>query len=254
MFRPRLIPCLLLKDNGLVKSVKFKNHRYIGDPLNAVKIFNEKKADELVFLDITASAENRHINFELVGELAEECLMPFAVGGGIKDFAAIKSLLKMGAEKVVLNNVLFSNIELLSEAAGQFGAQSTVACIDVKKGLLGGYTVYSDGGRKNSGINPVEWAQQLEAAGAGEIIIQSIDQDGVMKGYDYQLVDSIASSVYIPVVALGGAGSLEDFRKVVTESGASAAASGSRFIYHGKLNGVLINFPAKHELQKLFSN
>lgn len=254
MFRPRLMPCLLLKDNGLVKSVKFKNHRYIGDPLNAVKIFNEKKADELVFLDITAGEEKRHINFDLAAELGEECLMPFAVGGGIKDLPTIKTLLKLGAEKVVLNSVLFDKLELLTEASGQFGVQSAVACIDVKKSLLGKYSVYKDGGKTNTGLNPIEWAKKIEAAGAGEIIIQSIDQDGVMKGYDFQLVQSVAEAVNIPVVALGGAGNYEDFRKAVKECGASAAAAGSRFIYHGKLNGVLINFPANDELQKIFSD
>jgi cyclase len=252
MFRPRVIPCLLLKNNGLVKSVKFKNYTYIGDPLNAVKIFNEKKADELVFLDITATKEKRVIDLNLVKNIGEECNMPFAVGGGICKIEQIRALLKAGAEKVCINSFVYEDFNFIKKASDEFGSSTIVVSIDVKKNIFGKQKVYINSGTKATDIEPVKYAQKAAEMGAGEIIINSIDRDGTMEGYDIDLIKKIADSVDIPVVALGGAGSLNDLKLAVNTGNASAIAAGSMFVYHGTRKAVLINFPTQKELTALF--
>jgi cyclase len=248
MYRPRVIPILLLKGQGLVKSVKFKDYRYIGDPINAVKIFNDLKADELVFLDILASKEKRTISLDFVRNVGDEANMPFAVGGGIRTIENIKEIINAGAEKVIINTFAVENPEFIKEASDEFGSSTIIVSIDVKKKLFGNKQVYTLGGSKSTGKNPVEFAKLMEEKGAGEIIINSIDKDGTMSGYDLELIKEVASAVDIPVVAAGGPGELSDFSKAVKESYASAVAAGSMFVYHGTRRAVLINYPTNKEL------
>lgn len=252
MFRPRVIPCLLLRNNGLVKSVKFKDYTYIGDPLNAVKIFNEKKADELIFLDITATKEKRTINGDLVKKIGEECNMPFAVGGGICSISQMRDLLKAGAEKVCINSFVFEDFSFVKKAADEFGSSTIVVIIDVKKKLLGKQQVFVQAGAKATGMDPVNYAQKVAEMGAGEIVINSIDLDGTMQGYDIALIKSIADAVDVPVVALGGAGALSHLKDAAQNGKASALAAGSMFVFHGPRRAVLINFPTQKELMELF--
>lgn len=254
MFRPRVIPCLLLKNNGLVKSVKFKDYTYIGDPLNAVKIFNEKKADELIFLDITATKEKRTISIDLVKKIGEECNMPFAVGGGIYKTEQIRDLLKVGAEKICINSYVFEDFNFIKKAADEFGSSTIVVTIDVKKKLFGKEQVFVNAGTKATGMDAVSYAEKVAEMGAGEIIINSIDHDGTMQGYDVELVRFVADAVDVPVVALGGAGLLSHLKEVVDRGNASAVAAGSMFVFHGPRRAVLINFPTQKELMSLFSS
>jgi len=252
MFRPRVIPVLLLKNKGLVKSVNFKNYRYIGDPINAVKIFNDLRADELVFLDILASKENRTIPVEFVRQVGDEANMPFAVGGGIKTLTAIEDVIKAGAEKVIINTYGIQNPDFIKEASENFGSSTIVVSIDVKKNIFRKERVYVYGGSKISSYGALDLAKLLEEKGAGEIFLTSIDKEGTMSGYDFELIKRIASNVSIPVIAHGGAGTLYDLKKAVKESYASAVAAGSMFVYHGPRNAVLINYPTQEELRKLF--
>lgn len=243
--RPRIIPVLLISDEGIVKTQKFKKPVYLGDPINAVKIFNEKEVDELCLLDINATKEGREPNYELLSNIASEAFMPLSYGGGITDIEQIKKLFKIGFEKVVLNTSLVEKPELICEASKMAGAQSIVASIDVKKNILGQYYVVTRGGQEKTEFSPIAIAKKAEALGAGEIIINSVDCDGMMQGYDEKLVRSIVDSVNIPVVALGGAGNLEDISKVIYDAGAHAAAAGSMFVFFGKKRAVLINFPTE---------
>lgn len=254
MFRPRVIPCLLLKNLGLVKSVKFKDYTYIGDPINAVKIFNDKRADELVFLDILATKEKRLINTELLKKIADESNMPFGVGGGIKTLSDIRSLLNSGAEKVIINSGAVSRPEFIKEASEEFGSSTIVVSIDAKKRFLGGrYQVYINNAREKTKYSPVEFSQIADQYGAGEIIINSIDNDGLMGGYDIELIKSVSSAVSVPVVALGGASNYSDFTSAVKDGQASAVSAGSLFVFHGPRRAVLISFPSKEELMEMFT-
>ncbi|HEX8719278.1 MAG TPA: AglZ/HisF2 family acetamidino modification protein [Pyrinomonadaceae bacterium] len=248
MFRPRVIPVLLLKNSALVKSVGFKNHRYIGDPMNAATIFNDLKADELVLLDTEASKAGRLISPELVRGVGEEVYMPFAVGGGIRSVGDIKAILSAGAEKVVINTHAHRDPDLVREAAETFGSSAVVVCIDVKRRVLRGRRTWVLGGSRPTAFTPVEFARLMEEKGAGELIVQSIDRDGTMAGYDLELVKSVSASVGVPVVALGGAGSEEDLVAAYRDGGANAVAAGSLFVYQGKKRGVLINYPDKNRL------
>lgn len=242
MFRPRIIPVLLLKNQGLVKSISFKNHRYIGDPINAVKIFNDLKADELVFLDILASKESRTISLEFVKNVGEEANMPFAVGGGITTLDQIKAIIAAGAEKVVINSKAALDPDFIRSASETFGSSTIVVCIDVKKKFLGKQQTWILNGSKATGIEPVKFAQQVEERGAGEIIIQSIERDGTMLGYDIALIRKISEAVKIPVVALGGAGNFQHMKQAYIEAYANGLAAGSMFVYHGARKGILINY------------
>lgn len=254
MFRPRVIPVLLLKNLGLVKSIKFKDYNYIGDPINAVKLFNDLRADELVFLDILASKEKRTIQLSFVQKVGDECNMPFSVGGGIKTISDIKQILNAGAEKVIINSFAAENPEFIKEASMEFGSSTIVVSIDVKKNLFGKESTYVLGGSKSTGYSPVDFAKLMEEKGAGELVINSIDKDGTMEGYDLNLIKKVSEAVTIPVIACGGAGTYAHLAEGIKDSFASAVAAGSIFIYHGPRKAVLINYPSKDDLQKIFSN
>jgi len=245
MSKVRIIPVLLLKDGGLYKTVRFGKDNYVGDPINTVKIFNEKEADELVLLDYRATLEKREPDFKKAAEIAGEAFMPMAFGGGIGHLDQARRAFDGGFEKVVLNSVLFNNLSILEEIGNIYGAQSVVASIDVKKNLFGKQKVYSVSGTRKTDLDPVEWAKTLEAAGAGEIFLNSVDRDGTWEGYDIPLICAVSGAVKIPVIACGGAGSMADFEKAVREGGASAVAAGSMFVYQRKGMGVLVNFPTQ---------
>lgn len=248
MFRPRIIPVLLLKNRVLVKSVRFKNYKYIGDPINAVRIFNDLKAEELVFLDIEASKNDRLISLDFVKNVGEEARMPFAVGGGIRSIGDIRAIIKAGAEKVVINTCAGQNPDFIKEASETFGSTTIVVCIDVKKKFLKGERTWIMGGSRSTAMTPIAFAQLMEKNGAGELIIQAIDKDGTMDGYDIDLIKSVSTSVSVPVVALGGAGTKEHLREAYQHGHANGLAAGSFFVYQGKKRGVLINYPDKKEL------
>lgn len=249
MIRPRVIPCLLLKNEGLVKTVRFKEPKYLGDPINIVRIFNDKEVDELIFLDITATIENRRPNFDLLGKITSECFMPLGYGGGIRDIDDVKKLLAMGIEKIVLNSSAVENPSLIHLAAEYAGSQAVVISLDVKKSLLGKFEIYTRSGKKATGLDPVKFAIEMEKQGAGEILVNSIDRDGMMQGYDLELVRRVADSVTVPVVACGGAGNIQHLAEAI-QVGASAAAAGSMFVFQGPLRGVLISYPMPEELRR----
>jgi cyclase len=235
-----------------VKSVKFKDYCYIGDPINAVKIFNDLRADELLFLDILASRENRCISLDFVRNVGEEANMPFAVGGGIRTIKEIKDIINAGAEKVVINTFAAENPEFIHEASDTFGSSTIVVSMDVKRKLFGTNKLYTYGGRHSTGLDPVDFAGLMQNMGAGEILITSVEKDGTMQGYDLDLIRQIAESITIPVVASGGAANYDDFRNAVRQSYASAVAAGSMFVFHGPRKAVLINYPEKTVLEKIF--
>jgi cyclase len=251
MLQKRVIPTLLLKDDALVKTTKFNNPSYVGDPVNTVRIFNELEVDELVFLDITATKDKRNPNLKILAEVANECFMPLAYGGGLKDFEVAKSIFNIGFEKVVLNTVTHMKPSFVSEIAGHFGNQAVMASIDVKKNFWGNYEVWSEGGKINTKKNPFDWAAELEKLGAGEILLTSIDREGTWAGFDLQLIKNVTESVNIPVIAHGGAGKLEHIGQVVHECKVSAVALGSMVVYQQKGMGVLVNFPDYYELQSV---
>ena len=252
MFRPRIIPVLLLKEKGLVKSIQFKNHQYIGDPINAVKIFNDLLADELVFLDISASREKRLISLDFVKKVGEEANMPFAVGGGIKSIKDIQDIIASGAEKVIIGANAINNPKFIKEASENFGSSTITVCIDVKKKIIVGERVWTLNGTKSSKYKPEEFAKLMQENGAGEIIIQSISNDGEMNGYAIPLIKRISMKVKIPVVALGGAGNINHLKEAYKDGYANGLAAGSLFVYQNKMRGVLINYPEKQELKKIY--
>jgi cyclase len=253
MITPRVIPCLLLKGRGLVKTIKFKNPIYVGDPRNTVKIFNEKEVDELFILDISATVEKQNPQFDLIREIVSEAFMPVAYGGGIRNTDDAKSLFALGLEKIVVNTYAVENPAFIQESANLFGSQSVVVCIDAKRGFLGNYEIYTYSGQKGVKLNPVKFARQIEEMGAGELVVNSIDRDGTKIGYDLDLIKSVTRAVNIPVIALGGAGKVEDFREAVLEGGASAVAAGSLFVFQGKHSAVLISYPEQAVLKKIFT-
>ncbi|URC13109.1 AglZ/HisF2 family acetamidino modification protein [Flavobacterium sp. B183] len=231
----------------MVKTTKFKDPRYVGDPINAIKIFNDKEVDELVFLDILASKGKKSIDYELISNIASECFMPLCYGGGIKDIESIRKILQLGVEKIAINSYAFENPNLIKEAALLFGTSTIVISIDVKKNLFGKYEIWTNGGTKKikTGLN--EAVLEMEQLGAGEILINSIDKDGTMLGYDCKLIEQVSKLVSIPVVAAGGAGKISDFTTAIN-SGASAVAAGSMFVFHGKHKAVLITYPSRKEI------
>lgn len=249
MKRVRIIPVLTLDNEKLVKTVKFKKPNYIGDPINAVKIFNEKEVDELVLLDISATKQNREPNYTKIEEIASEAFMPFAYGGGIKNLKQIEKLFKLGIEKVVLNSILRDNLDLITEASEIFGSQSIVASIDIKSNLFNKDYAYTNSGAIKIKENISEFLNRIEEAGAGELFINSIQYDGTSLGYDYDVIKKISKNISIPIIACGGASEVNDFLKVI-KHGASAAAAGSLFIYKGKAKGILINYPNQELLMK----
>ena len=252
MLKIRVIPCLLLQNNGLVKTMNFKDEKYIGDPINAIKIFNEKEVDELIFLDISNNKKNQKPNFELISKITSECFMPLACGGGIKSINDAEKILNLGAEKIIVNSQAIENPSFISEASNIFGSQSVIVSIDVKKNRSGNYEIFTDNGKKPTGINPRDFATQIEKMGAGELFLNSIDRDGMMNGYDLDLIKEISGVTSIPLIACGGAGKIEDFRKAI-DAGASAVSAGSMFVFYGSYRAVLINFPAYNELKSILS-
>lgn len=246
---------MLIQNGGLVKSIKFKNHKYIGDPINAVKIFNDKEVDEIVILDISATKDKRPPNISQISEIAGEAFMPLSYGGGVTTLEQVKKILYEGAEKVIVNTAAFENLKLISQIAEQFGSQSAVVSIDVKKDWLGNYKVYLQNGSKKTGLSPVEYALRAEKAGAGELILMSIDRDGTYQGFDLDLVKQVTQAVTIPVVACGGASGFGDFVEAANYGGASAVAAGSLFVYASTQRGIMINYPKQENLIKdVFSN
>ena len=245
MLRPRIIPCLLVKDKGLVKTVNFKNPKYVGDPINAVRIFNEKEVDELMVIDIDATANNREPDYKMIENLAAECRMPLCYGGGVKTIEQAQRIFSLGVEKIAISSAAIENITLISEIAKVVGTQSVIVVIEVKKKLLGGYEVCTHNGKKKTGKDPVEFAKQVQKLGAGEIVLNSIDNDGVMKGFDFTIIDNIRQAVSIPMTVLGGAGSLEDISKVIEKYKIIGVSAGSLFVFKGIYKAVLINYPSK---------
>lgn len=250
MLMERVMPCLLLNKSKLVKTTKFKNPDYIGDPINAVMIYNDLEVDELIFLDITATIENRTPPFEIIKEIATECFMPFTYGGGIRDIETIKKIFNLGAEKVVINSCALDNPELITEASRLFGSQSILVSIDVKQKMFGRYFVYTKSGRNATKLDPVEYAKKMEQLGAGEIFLNSIDRDGTMDGFDPELIKMVSDAITIPLIVCGGAGEIGDIKKAV-EAGASAVAAGSLFVYQNRNRSVLINYPMSEELDEI---
>jgi cyclase len=244
---PRVIPCLLLKGTGLVKTVKFSTPKYVGDIVNAVRIFNDKEVDEIIVLDIEAHAGRGRIKWDLISQTAGEAFMPMCYGGGITSVDEIKRLLKAGIEKVAINSGSHEDPRLLEAAAKEIGSQSLVAGIDVKKNMFGKYTVVTHGASKKRAAEVVAWAKSVERAGAGEIMLTSVDRDGTQSGYDLDLVQQVTSAVRVPVIACGGAGKIQHFAEAV-RAGASAVAAGSMFVFHGPHRAVLITYPPRAEL------
>ncbi len=253
MLTTRVIPCLLLKNQGLVKTVKFKDPKYVGDPINAVKIFNDKEVDELLFLDITATRDRKRPPMKVIAEIASECFMPLAYGGGIRSMEDVRQIFAVGVEKVCINTHAVEEPEFIRQASDIFGNQSIVVSLDVKKSIFGKYEVHTHGGTKNRRLDPVDHAVRMEQMGAGELILNSIDRDGTQQGFDIDLIRKVTSAVNIPVVACGGAGTVAHFREAVKQGGASAVSAGSMFVFHGKHRAVLISYPGQDELKKAFA-
>ena len=252
MVEPRVIPCLLIRQGGLTKTVKFKDHKYVGDPVNAVRIFNEKKVDELMVIDIDATVEAREPNYQLIKTLASECRMPLCIGGGVSSVEHVERIISYGVEKVSLSAAAVADPGLVTAAAKRVGTQSVVVVIDVKRsGILKRPEVVIHNGRKGTGLSPVEFARQMQDAGAGEIVINSVDRDGTMEGYDMPLVRSVAHAITTPLTILGGAGSLKHVEAAISELGTIGSAAGSLFVFKGKYRAVLINYPNPAEKAKI---
>jgi cyclase len=251
MLMTRVMPCLLLKEGVLVKTIGFKDPSYIGDPINAIRIYNEKEVDELIFLDITATIEKRDPPYKTLAEIASECFMPVTYGGGVRDLETIRRILGLGIEKVAINSFAAENPNFVRAAAERFGSSTIVVSIDVRKKLFGRYEAVIHGGRKGTGLDPVTFAVEMEQMGAGEILLNSVERDGTQKGYDIDLIKSVTGVVGIPVIACGGAGNVEDFRLAVMEGGASACAAGSMVVYYGRNRAVLITFPERKKLEEV---
>ncbi len=249
--RPRIIPTLLIDDGMMVKTIKFTNSRYLGDIINAVRIFNNKGVDELCILDIGATKKAQTPDMELLHDIAAEAFMPLSYGGGICKIEQVKSLFHSGFEKVVFNTALIQNAGLIRETVNFAGSQSVVASIDVKEEMFGRESCWIEGGRRKTGKTPIEMAKYAEKLGVGEILLTSISREGSMKGYNINLVKSVADVVNIPVIANGGAGCVEDLKKVLSIGHADAAAAGSMFVFYGRNKAVLINIPEEQELIKV---
>ena len=255
MLRARIIPCLLVHKKGLVKTRRFSEPKYVGDPINAVKIFNEKEVDELIVLDIDATSESRQPDFEMIKNLANECRMPFCYGGGVTTVDQAKRIISLGAEKITLSHSAISNTNLLRSIAKEVGNQSVVVILDVKKrGLLkgGGYDLFTKNGKHKANVKILDFIAELNSIGIGEIVINSIDNDGMMTGYDFQLVDLIRNHTDLPITVLGGAGSLDHIKEVMSRYKIIGVAAGSLFVFKGKYNAVLINYPNREEKFALF--
>lgn len=250
MLVSRIIPCLLVKDRGLVKSVNFRDYRYVGDPINAVKIFNEKEVDELVILDIDATEQGREPDYDMIANVAHECRMPLCYGGGVRSVEQIERIIQLGVEKVAIGAAAHRDERLVAEGARIVGNQSVAVILDVKR-VRGRYEVFTGNGRSSTGRSPVEAGQRFAQLGAGEIIVNSIDNDGVMKGYDLELVRQMYDAIHVPLTILGGAGSLDHIRDLLSSFRQLGASAGSLFVYKGKFKAVLINYPTASEKSAL---
>lgn len=254
MLRPRIIPSLLIQDNGLVKTVNFKNPKYVGDPINAVRIFNEKEVDELAIFDIDATAKGLEPNYSLIERIANQSRMPLCYGGGVKTVEQAQKIFGLGIEKIALSSAVLQNPQLITQIAERVGSQSVIVVLDVKKKLFGGYEVYTHNGKKATGIDPFKFVEEAQKLGAGEIVINSIDQDGVMKGYDMALINKVREKISLPLTVLGGAGTLNDVKQVIDKHGIIGVAAGSLFVFKGVYKAVLINYPTFEEKEKLIQN
>ena len=248
---PRIIPLLLIKNGGLVKSFKFKDFNYIGDPMNAVLIFNEKEVDEICLLDIDVTRSGREPDFKLIEDIGSEAFMPFAYGGGINSFSRAKKIFKLGAEKIILNNILFIDKRIISEIVNHSGSQSVVVSIDIKKNFLGKYKVYSYYKKETTSFDVLPYIKSLLELGAGEVFLNFVDLDGTMSGTDIGFIQNISQEISVPLIVCGGIGNLVHIKQAI-DSGASAVAAGSLFVYHGKHKAVLINYPEREQIEKLF--
>jgi imidazole glycerol-phosphate synthase subunit HisF len=249
---PRIMPCLLLSDGALVKTRKFGGRQYIGDPVNTINIFNRLEVDELVLLDIDATPRNQPVALDLIAEVASECTAPLTYGGGIRSKHDVHQILSVGVEKVVINTSAARDRSLISEAAAKFGSQAIVVSVDARRGFFGKYSVYCESGRKSLAKDLLTYIAEVEEAGAGEIFLNSIDRDGMMAGFDIELIKMVTSRVNIPVIACGGAGKRVDLIAPVRDGGASAVAAGSLFVFQNLERGVLINFPTRRQIEELF--
>jgi cyclase len=252
MLRPRIIPCLLIKDGGLVKTVRFDNPKYLGDPINAVKIFNEKQVDELIILDIDATVKNQEPDMEMISNLASECRMPICYGGGIKNVKQIRQIIALGVEKISISSAAIQNPDLVSEASEYVGNQSIVLTLDVKK-VNDEYQVFTHNGSKMTGLDLIEIIRKYQNLGVGEIVINSISHDGIMNGYDFVLIDYIKDRVNVPLTILGGAGSHDDIGMLISKYGLIGASAGSLFVFKGVYRAVLINYPNLIEKENIIS-
>jgi cyclase len=246
--QPRIIPVLLLHRGGLYKTRQFKKPSYVGDPITAVRIFNEKQVDELHILDIDCSKENKEPNYDLIEEIVSEAFMPVGYGGGVNSVAIAKQIFQLGVEKVIVNSALVYNLQLLSDISAIYGAQAVVVCIDYKKNIFGSIKCYFKNGTHKSKFTPLELAKLAEVNGAGELILNSIDKENTYQGYDLDLLGQVVHSVQIPVVVSGGAASRSDF-DAAKQNGASGMAAGSMFVYQRPHNAVLISYPSNHFYQ-----
>ena len=251
MLYPRIIPCLLVHNKGLVKTVKFKEGKYVGDPINAVKIFNEKEVDELIVLDIDATREEREPDYKMIENLAVECRMPLCYGGGIKTAQQAEKIFSLGVEKIAISSAVIDNPLIVKELAQKVGTQSVVVILDVKKKIFGGYEVVTHNATRKTGIDPIKLTRELEDLGIGEIVINSVDNDGVMKGYDFNIIDKIKAIATVPMTVLGGAGSIKDIGSVIKKHGIIGVAVGSLFVFKGKYKAVLINYPQHKDKEQL---
>ena len=250
MLRSRIIPCLLVHNKGLVKTVNFGDPKYVGDPVNAVKIFNEKEVDEIMVLDIDATVQNREPDYQLIENLAAECRMPLGYGGGIKNADQAKRIVQLGVEKIALSSAAIETPEIIPEIASAVGSQSVVVVLDVHKNLFGKYSIFIHNGKKNTKLDPFQFASKVASLGVGEIVINSIDNDGKMDGYDWLLAKKMRDAVDIPITVLGGAGSLEDIGTLINKFKIIGAAAGSLFVLKGKYRAVLISYPSREERKK----
>ena len=251
MLEKRVIPCLLLHKGGLYKTEKFKKPTYIGDPINAIKIFNEKEVDELMFLDIDVSVENKEPNYKMIEDVASECFMPLCYGGGITTIDQMKKIYTLGVEKISISSQVVLNPNLLKEASNIFGNQSVIVTVDIKKDFWGKKKVFINNGKKNTKLDPIDFIKKVGTLGAGEIVINSVDNDGIMEGYDIEFLKEVKSNTNVPIIALGGAGNLSHLKEVFENSNIDAVACGSMFVYQGALKGVLISYPSYEKIQDL---
>lgn len=251
MLQKRIIPVLLLHDQVLYKTVQFKKPRYVGDPINTVRIFNEKEVDELVFIDIDASKNNGEPNYKIIESIASECFMPLCYGGGIKTVDHVRRIFSIGVEKIILNSILFEKPAIITHIAEIYGTQSIICSVDIKKSLFSKYKVYNHITRKTMSLDPLQYAQTLEKLGAGEILINMVDDDGTRHGYNIDFLNKFSSNFTVPIIASGGADTIMDFEKIFAKTDISAAAAGSMFVFYGKHKAVLITYPQRNDIESL---